>query len=679
MAILDPQFKWGTEIEYNRIKVCNDEGSVLFEDKVNQYKGENAWLKINTEKTSFPERDCYDIEAIMGVFKGVETTNFMETCDFFYGILECIGLKKNFKCINPGIDKEIEFYTTEGKKDTFYGKPQLTISIDIAYYPRLFYLYFNDIKLFPDEMLIYEKTKKLMTSTNTTRDLTIFGFILYTNYVIYCISYYISFHNSIIKKMICVCERKEEYSEYSSFRKEIKKDKNGIELLDSIITAEGDLTDFIQYLNLDERYHYFLKEYIKNKSLFLFYKEDFDIFFEALILYLKSNKIYDKELREKFKELREKFKELREKFKEEVKLFIEFYEDLPKDETTNAFIKNIKLISSNSFILRFIKFQESWSSKAENYIKTFFHIKPRTKIQRLWKGMSTEYKDSIKSMVKSDMSISFMHRNEITTLETVINRLKKGQEISNFFETHDVYELFEFKDEQNSDYQVTVEFRDFLMLKELSGLIGLSPQEQKRQIITIKEFKESINYIFTRFLSRLFTPDSDPEVPPVPPEPRSLSSRPSRSRKKQKVKKVEVEEVEEGPEVPPVPPESRSLSSRPSRSRIDKKRKNVEPEVPPVPPRSLSSRPAPADPRKKQKVKKVEPEVEMSFKSKKIKSPKKSNSKTKKSKTKSKKSKKSKSNSKTKSKKSKSNSKTKSKKSKTKSKKSNSKTKTNSK
>ena len=82
--------------------------------------------------------------------------------------------------------------------------------------------------------------------------------------------------------MIYVCEQKE--SEYSSFHKEIKKDKNGIELLDSIIAAEGDLTDFIQYLNLDERYHYFLKEYIKNKSSFdSFTEEDFCDF-------LKTNK-----------------------------------------------------------------------------------------------------------------------------------------------------------------------------------------------------------------------------------------------------------------------------------------------------------------------------------------------------------------------------------------------------
>jgi hypothetical protein len=636
MAIFDPQFKWGTEIEYNLIKVCNEEGSVLFEDKVDKFLSKNKqvseWLKINTEKAPFPiERDCYEIEAIMGVFKGEDTTNFMKTCDFFNGILECIRSEKNFKCINPDIDKEMILYDPEF---TFYGKPQLTISIDITYYPRLFYLYFNGTEV----MSLYHETFTMMYKINPKIiDLTIFGFILYINYCIYCISYYISFHNSIIEKMIYVCEQQgSEYNtKYLSFRQEIKddEDENGLKLLDSINAIKGsknfftdikdrfiglltgstgvstdakDLDFFIQYLKLDERYHYFLKEYIKNKSSFdSFTEEDFCDF-------LKTNK--DKKF----------------------KMLIEFYEDLPKNIYTNGFIKNIKLISSNSFIKRFIKYQESWSKK--RHIKTFFYIKPRTKIERLWKGMSTEYKDSIKSMVKSPMSISFMHRNEITTLETVIDRLKKEKEISNFFETHDVYELFEFKDEQNSDYQVTLEFRDFLMLKELSGLmIGLSPQEQKRQIITIKEFKESINYIFTGFLSRLFTPDSDPNSPvPAPPadpaDPRSLSSRPA---KKQKVKKVEVEEVEEGPEVPPTEP--RSLSSRPSRRGPES--------------RSLSSRPAPRIDKKRKNV-----EPEMSFKSKKIKSPKKSNSKTKKSK---------------------SNSKTK--KSKTKSKKSNSKSKTNSK
>jgi hypothetical protein len=656
MAIFDPQFKWGTEIEYNLIKVCN-EGSVLFKDKVDMFLSENKqvseWLKISTEETSTEKdyegkvKDCYDIEAIMGVFEGVDTTNFMKTCDFFNGILECIRSEQDFKCINPDIDKEMILYEPEF---AFYGKPQLTISIDIAYYPRLFYLYFNGTEV----MSLYDETKKLMTSTNTTRDLTIFGFILYINYVIYCIELYIHTHNYIIEGMIYVYEHKQEL-EYEttclSFRQEIKDDKNGLELLDSINAIKGsknfftgikdrfigfvtgstgvstdakDLDFLIQYLKLDERYHYFLRTYIKNKSLFLFNKKDFDIFFEALILHSKSNKIYDKFLIDNIEN-----EELRKKFKEEVKLFIEFYEDLPKNMYTNAFIRDIKLISSNSFILRFIKFQESWSKK--KYIKTFFHIKPRTKIQRLWEGMSTENKELIKSMVKtSDMSISFTHRNEITTLKTVIDRLSSNRLISNFFETNNTYELFEFKDKQNSDYQVTVEFRDFKKVRKLGQRMnGLRPGELFEGI-TIEEFKKSINYIFTGFIKRLFNPDS---------EPRSLSSRPP---KKQKVKEVEVEVEEEGPEVDPVPPcpsepRSRSLSSLPD-TRSNKKRK----------------------------------EVEMSFKSKKIKSPKKSNSKTKsKTNSKSKKSKKSK----TKTKKSNS----KSKKSKTKSKKSKTKTKSNSK
>lgn len=47
--------------------------------------------------------------------------------------------------------------------------------------------------------------------------------------------------------------------------------------------------------------------------------------------------------------------------------------------------------------------------------------------------MSTENKELIKSMVKtSDMSISFTHRNEITTLKTVIDRLSSNRLISNF-------------------------------------------------------------------------------------------------------------------------------------------------------------------------------------------------------------------------------------------------------
>ena len=49
------KIKWGTEIEYNLIKVCND-SSIIFKDKINKFLPKNEevskWLKINTEKTS---------------------------------------------------------------------------------------------------------------------------------------------------------------------------------------------------------------------------------------------------------------------------------------------------------------------------------------------------------------------------------------------------------------------------------------------------------------------------------------------------------------------------------------------------------------------------------------------------------------------------------------------------
>jgi hypothetical protein len=130
MAIVDPKFKWGTEIEYNFIKVCNDEGSNSFKDKVNKFSSENQevskWLKINTEKASFPlGEDCYDIEAIMGVFEGVDTENFMKTCDFFQTVLECIYETKKFNCIDPKINTDMKVNDTS--LFTFHGKPQLTI------------------------------------------------------------------------------------------------------------------------------------------------------------------------------------------------------------------------------------------------------------------------------------------------------------------------------------------------------------------------------------------------------------------------------------------------------------------------------------------------------------------------------------------------------------------------
>ena len=244
------------------------------------------------------------------------------------------------------------------------------------------------------------------STDNIDRDLTIFGFILYINYFIFCMNSYIFSHNSIIEHMLYVCEKEQgfEYKTdpiYISFHEKIKEDVNGIELLDSIIGAERSEDDFkalILYLRSNESYHYFLKEYIKNNDLFKDFTEGED-FHE----FLKKTK---------------------------VRILIEFYDDLPKDENTDAFIRNIERISSNIFISRFIKFQESWSKK--KHIKTFFEIKPRTKINFLWMRMDNRDRQHIISMVKQKVfPISFMHRNKITTLETVIDRLILKKEISN--------------------------------------------------------------------------------------------------------------------------------------------------------------------------------------------------------------------------------------------------------
>ena len=670
------KIKWGTEIEYNLIKVCND-GSIIFKDKINKFLPKNEevskWLKINTEKTSTVKDkekkvlDCYDIEAIFGVFEGVDTEDFIKACDFFQTVLDCIQKTRNFNCINYEITKEMILYKHEF---TFYGKPQLTISIDIANYPRLFYLYFNNQTKF---IYLYNQTFKLMEFTgDADKDLTIFGFILYINYFIYCMNAYILDMYYIVENMLSICENidiikksidgvlteedEEVYTDYISFYKEIKYDQNGLNLIksiglikdiinkrsidgqvlteDEVKVYEFHLNLFIIYLGMNESYHYFLKEYIKNKDLF-----------EQLYAIDKSlTKI---------------------SINKEDEVLIEFYKDLEllKDENFSYFIENRQHFSSNSYILTFIKFQESWSKK--NYIKGAFPIKPRTKIEFLWMKMTPEDRKYIKNMVKkkedSMFSISFKHRNEITTLKTVINRLTKKKKISNFLETYDVYELFEFEYEQNDNYEITIEFRDFKRIKMISQYMnGVSVEEIKTEVMTIEEFKKSINYIFTGFISQLFSPlppvlltFSKPRPsPPLPlskprttPPPRTLRPRTS-------------------PTPPPLPlstlrtsPTPRTLRPRTPRPRTSRSRSpNLH-----VPPSDRRDR-----------------DRDAQFKSKKSKT--KSKTKSKKSKTKSKtksksKSKTKKSKTKSKSKKSKTKSKTKTKKSKTKTKKSKTKTK----
>ena len=523
------KIKWGTEIEYNLIKICND-SSIIFKDKINKFLPKNEevskWLKINTEKTSTVKDkekkvlDCYDIEAIFGVFEGVDTEDFIKACDFFQTVLDCIQKTRNFNCINYKITKEMILY----KHDfTFYGKPQLTISIDIANYPRLFYLYFNNQTKF---IYLYNQTFKLMEFTgDADKDLTIFGFILYINYFIYCMNAYILDMYYIVENILSICknidiikksidgqvlteEDEEVYTDYISFYEEIKYDQNGLNLIksiglikdiinkrsidgqvlteDEVKVYEFHLNLFIIYLGMNESYHYFLKEYIKNKDLF-----------EQLYA-------IDKSLT---------------KINKKVKMLIEFYKDLEllKDENFSYFIENRQHFSSNSYILTFIKFQESWSKK--NYIKGAFPIKPRTKIEFLWMKMTPEDREYIENMVKkkedSMFSISFKHRNEITTLKTVIDRLTKDKQISNFLETYDVYELFEFEYEQNDNYEITIEFRDFKRIKMISQYMNRVSVEEikesiKTEVMTIEEFKKSINYIFTGFISQLFSP-----LPPV--------------------------------------------------------------------------------------------------------------------------------------------------------------------
>ena len=517
------KIKWGTEIEYNLIKVCND-SSIIFKDKINKFLPKNRaiskWLKINTEKTSTVKDkekkvlDCYDIEAIFGVFEGVGTEDFIKACDFFQTVLDCIQETRNFNCINYKITKEMILYKPEF---TFYGKPQLTISIDIANYPRLFYLYFNNQTKF---IYLYNQTFNLLILTgDTDKDLTIFGFILYINYFIYCMNAYILDMYYIVENILSICknidiikksidgqvltkEDEEVYEDYISFHEEIKYDQNGLNLIksikdiinkrsidgqvlteDEVKVYEFHLKLFIIYLGMNESYHYFLKEYIKNKDLF-----------EQLYAIDKSlTKI---------------------SINKKVKMLIEFYKDLEllKDENFSYFIENRQHFSSNSYILTFIKFQESWSKK--NYIKGAFPIKPRTKIEFLWMKMTPEDQKYIETMVKKEedmFSISFKHRNEITTLKTVIDRLTKDKQISNFLETYDVYELFEFEYEQNDNYEITIEFRDFKRIKMISQYMnGVSVEEIKTEVMTIEEFKKSINYIFTGFISQLFSP-----LPPV--------------------------------------------------------------------------------------------------------------------------------------------------------------------
>jgi len=93
---------------------------------------------------------------------------------------------------------------------------------------------------------------------------------------------------------------------------------------------------------------------------------------------------------------------------------------------------------------------------AENYFKSFFHVKPRTLIMYLYYKLSKLLKEIISNTPDCDIF------KDCCVLYKDIN-LKGKQLLKDDDNPHDI---FEFEKEQNSDYEITIEFRLFVCLLE---------------------------------------------------------------------------------------------------------------------------------------------------------------------------------------------------------------------
>jgi hypothetical protein len=405
---------WGIELEYNGVRVCNNKDYVnkvrpIYQAFCNQTKT-RCKLNVTTELHKNDKFDdmkdkCFYIEFQIGIMKGFYYELFKKCCDQFEEFIKCVTKIHNTDI--PFILSEeygILYYFDEIKKvqkwpyylsnkdcnpfiqspysnpstfprliNTEYkqtGKPQLTMSMSIAEFPLVYFMYFRiDSPAEVQTNSVYESFVKSLKKTLSTFEIDDSDFDF-----VFTLENFNTLNPSEFRAALIKCRDnilKATSLKYAESDKEFKsKWESSDRLFGELLSFWG----FILYINM----------------------------------YIKSHNNYET------------------KYK---------YCCLPKDGQSEP------IMTAQEFV-------------SKNYFKSFFSLKPRTKIYLLYSKLSKLLQEIISKTKDCDLfegcCVSYKEINF------------KGAKI--LTDDDNPHDIFEFTEKQNVPYQITVEFRSFLLL-----------------------------------------------------------------------------------------------------------------------------------------------------------------------------------------------------------------------
>ena len=209
----EPEFRYKQIIfEKDKLKIETEQ----YDDN-DKIKGVLVKLNNQTDKCEVVTKEFFSLEAIFGIFDNFDTEEFKESCTTLERLLKnvCPSKRKKIDCdeleykSNKLCDKEIDCK----KSSTISGKPQLTVSIHISRFPKLFLEYFTssmfklELELKKPLLLEYYEIKTILDLYNyvnkyideyimkmyfidSDKDrLVIFGTFLYSYYIVFLRQY----------------------------------------------------------------------------------------------------------------------------------------------------------------------------------------------------------------------------------------------------------------------------------------------------------------------------------------------------------------------------------------------------------------------------------------------------------------------------------------------------------
>ena len=401
---------WGIELEYNGVRVCNNKDFVdkvkpIYQAYCNQ-TNTRCKLNVTTElhKNAPSEKDeCYYIEFQIGIMKGFDYVLFEKCCDQFEEFMKCVtkihstdrpytlseygilyyfdDIKKVQKWPYYLSNKDCNPFIQSGDRNpstfphlinTEYkqtGKPQLTMSMSIAEFPLVYFMYFRiDSPAEVQENSVYKSFVKSLTKTFSTFEIdeSDFDFVFTPE-------------------------------NFNTLRPDEFRDAL-IKCRDNILKATSD-----KYAESDEEF----KSKWESSDRLFGELLSFWGFILYINIYIKSHNNYETKYN---------------------------YYCLPKG-------RNPPIMTVKQFVSKY-------------YFKAFFSLKPRTKIYLLYSKLSELLQEIISETKDCDLF------EGCCVLYKDVN-FKGAKILKDDVNPHDI---FEFTEKQNVPYQITVEFRSFLML-----------------------------------------------------------------------------------------------------------------------------------------------------------------------------------------------------------------------